>query len=173
MNNQLKLKLKKRWDLRNPTIYAAGKIWHAPIFRELRKSFKINSRWIDYSDDHRYVKTRKDILWQHCLEDSTTCDIMVIYCDKKNESQRGVLVELGQALAAGKIVYLINTCETFEACGTSDVAFTQHENFVRVGSRRLKYSAKIGFLLAVADWRKRRELSGQIFANRHKLQTNS
>jgi nucleoside 2-deoxyribosyltransferase len=157
MNNQLKLKLKKRWDLRNPTIYAAGKIWHAETFKRLRKHFKINSRWIDYDDDHWIVKTRKDILWQQCLEDSTTCDIMVIYCDKMDESQRGVLVELGQALAAGKFVYLVNTCKTFEACGTSDVAFTQHENFIRIRKPGRKYSARIGFQLAIIDWRERHQ----------------
>ena len=72
MNNRLKLALARALVARHnraklePTIYAAGKIWYAPIFRKLREQFNINSRWIDYSDDHRFVKTRKDILWQQC-----------------------------------------------------------------------------------------------------------
>lgn len=150
----------KGWDSKNPTVYAAGKIWHAPIFRSLRGQFNINSRWIDYDENH-WVVQRKNILWQRCLEDSTSADIMVIYCDKMDEQQRGVLVEAGQALAAGKYVYLINSCVSFEACGASDVAFTCHENFIRLRKGE-RLTPETGFRLAVADWRKRKKMQTQI-----------
>jgi hypothetical protein len=151
----------KGWDSKNPTVYAAGKIWHAPIFRSLRGQFNINSRWIDLDNDHWIVKSRKDILWQQCLEDSTSADIMVIYCEDETEVQRGVLVEAGMALAAGKYVYLINSCVSFKACGTSDVAFTCHENFIKIREGD-KLRAETGFRLAVVDWRKRKKMHAKI-----------
>ena len=134
-----------------PTIYAAGKIWYAPIFRKLRKQFKINSRWIDYSDDHRYVKTRKDILWEQCLQDSTSADMMVIWSGNYADEQRGVLVEMGQALAAGKFVYLINSGASFEANDGSDAAYTHHPRFVKISARE----PHVGFGLAVKHWQNR------------------
>jgi hypothetical protein len=157
MNNRLKLALARALIARNkrskiePTIYAAGKIWYAPIFRKLRKSFKINSRWIDYDDDHRYVKMRKDILWEHCLEDSTSADMMIIWSGNHDDEQRGVLVEMGQALAAGKFVYLINSGASFEANNGSDAAYTHHPRFVKIEARE----PHVGFGLAVKHWQKR------------------
>ena len=157
MNNRLKLALARALVARHnrakiePTIYAAGKIWYAPIFRKLRKSFKINSRWIDYSDDHRFVKTRKDILWEQCLEDSTSADMMIIWSGNHDDEQRGVLVEMGQALAAGKFVYLINSGASFEANNGSDAAYTHHPRFVKIEARE----PHVGFSLAVKHWQKR------------------
>jgi len=157
MNNRLKLALARALVARHnraklePTIYAAGKIWYAPIFRKLRESFKINSRWIDYSDDHRFVKTRKDILWQHCLEDSTSADMMIIWSGDHDDEQRGVLVETGQALAAGKYVYLINSGASFEATSGSDAAYAHHPRFVKIEAKE----PHVGFGLAVKHWQER------------------
>ena len=157
MNNRLKLALARALVARHnraklePTIYAAGKIWYAPIFRKLRESFNINSRWIDYSDDHRFVKTRKDILWQQCLEDSTSADMMIIWSGDYDDEQRGVLVETGQALAAGKFVYLINSGASFEAKSGSDAAYAHHPRFVKIEARE----PHVGFGLAVKHWQNR------------------
>ena len=155
MNNRLKLALARALVARHnraklePTIYAAGKIWYAPIFRKLREQFNINSRWIDYSDDHRFVKTRKDILWQQCLEDSTSADMMVIWSGDYDDEQRGVLVETGQALAAGKFVYLINSGASFEATSGSDAAYAHHPRFIKIEADG-PYS---GFRQAVRHWK--------------------
>jgi len=157
MNNRLKLALARALVARHnraklePTIYAAGKIWYAPIFRKLRKSFNINSRWIDYSDDHRFVKTRKDILWEQCLEDSTSADMMIIWSGAYDDEQRGVLVETGQALAAGKFVYLINSGASFEAKNGSDAAYAHHPRFVKIEAKE----PHVGFGLAVKHWQER------------------
>ena len=154
MNNRLKLALARALVARHnraklePTIYAAGKIWYAPIFRKLRESFKINSRWIDYSDDHRFVKMRKDILWEQCLQDSTSADMMIIWSGNHDDEQRGVLVEMGQALAAGKFVYLINSGASFEAKNGSDAAYAHHPRFVKIEAR----DPHVGFGLAVKHW---------------------
>ena len=157
MNSRLKLALARALVARNnrakiePTIYAAGKIWYAPIFRKLRKSFKINSRWIDYDDNHEIVKTRKDILWEHCLEDSTSADMMIIWSGNHDDEQRGVLVEMGQALAAGKFVYLINSGASFEAKNGSDAAYAHHPRFVKIEAKE----PHVGFGLAVKHWQER------------------
>ena len=161
MNNKLKIAIarakiarakkaeaKKAKAKKGPTIYAAGKIWYAPIFRDLRKRFNIISRWIDYSDDHWIVKTRKDILWQHCLEDSTSADMMIIWSGDYDDEQRGVLVELGQALAAGKYVYLINSGASFEANGGSDAAYAHHDRFFKLEDS----NPESGFRRAVNHW---------------------
>ena len=115
-------------------VYVASKVWHAPKWREHLDVFKhfnvgVTSRWIDYADDSDIVQNRKGELWQHCLEDIQKADAMIVYCERFDEQQRGVLVEAGHAIALGKPVICINTCETFAACGTSDVAFTHHRLF--------------------------------------------
>jgi hypothetical protein len=160
LNNLLKIALAraiiKRAELAKskppePTIYAAGKIWYAPIFRKMRENFKINSRWIYLDQDHEIVKTRKDVLWEQCLQDYTSADIMIIWSGNYADEQRGVLVELGQALAAGKYVYLINSGASFEANGGSDAAYTYHPRFVKLEADG-PYS---GFRQAVKHWQER------------------
>jgi len=93
----------------------------------LNMDFTITSRWIDYEDHSDIVMNRKGELWQHCLEDIAAADAMMIYCGDFREEQRGVLVEAGIAMALGKPVVCINTCQTLSAAvGVSDVAFTHH-----------------------------------------------
>jgi len=114
-------------------VYVASKVWHAPAWREHRADLEleglvhVTSRWIDYADDSDIVQNRKGELWQHCLEDIQSADAMIVYCGRFDEQQRGVLVEAGHAIALGKPVICINTCQTFTALdGVSDVAFTRH-----------------------------------------------
>ena len=139
-----------------PTIYAAGKTWYAGVFRQLRDllGYNIIARWIDLDPESDFVKNEKGRLWSQCLEDSTTADITIVYCGNVNEEQRGALVEIGQALAAGKFVYLINSCKTFEADDGSDVAFTQYPRFVRIKTEK-SVAARVGYRLAIQDWQKR------------------
>ena len=96
-----------------PTIYAAGKTWHAATFRQLRDvlGYNIIARWIDLDPESDFVANEKGKLWAQCLEDATTADITIVYCGNSNEEQRGALVEIGHAIAAGKFVYLLNSCK--------------------------------------------------------------
>jgi nucleoside 2-deoxyribosyltransferase len=118
---------------RRPTMkfYTAGKIWHAPKFRELRDSygFSIQARWIDLEADSDIVKNRKDILWTQCLEDVRSSSYVLLYSETFDEEQRGALVELGMAFAFNKPVYAIGTCKSLKANGISDVAFTHYPLF--------------------------------------------
>ena len=115
-------------------IYSAAKIWHAPKFQDLRDNggYDINARWIDYDAEHPIVQ-QKAVLWQHCLEDVVSADFMVIYCEDPAEEMRGVIMEAGHAMAAGKNIYCINTTDSFSPCPISDVAFTHHPqwHFIR------------------------------------------
>ena len=56
--------------------------------------------------------------------------------------------------AAGKFVYLINSCKTFEANDGADVAFTQYPRFVKIETEK-SVAARIGYRLAIQDWRQR------------------
>ena len=144
-----------------PSIYAAGKTWHAAIFRQLRDllGYNIIARWIYLDPNSDFVANEKGKLWAQCLEDATTADITIVYCGNPNEEQRGALVEIGHALAAGKFVYLINSCKTFEANDGSDVAFTHHPRFVRIKTEK-SVAARIGYRLAIRDWQQRQASEG-------------
>ena len=115
-------------------IYGASKVWHAPLWQDIRsQGFDITGRWIDYTDDSYIVTHCKDILWQHCLEDVTAADAVIIYCGDSEEEQRGVVMEAGHAIGQGKPVYCINSCKTFSPNAISDVAFTHHRLWNGVG----------------------------------------
>jgi hypothetical protein len=111
--------------------YTASKIWHAPKFQHLRDTIglPVQARWIDLKDDDDIVQNRKGDLWQLCLEDVTRSDFMLLYSEDFEEEQRGALVELGMAFAAGKRVYAVGRCKSISPNGISDVAFTHHELF--------------------------------------------
>ena len=116
--------------------YCASKVWHAAQWRDAQDmGYPITSRWIHYDDDSDIVLNRKGELWQHCLEDVTAADAVIIYCGSRDEEQRGAVMEAGHAMGQGKPVYCINSCKTFSPCSISDVAFTHHPlwNWVRPG----------------------------------------
>jgi nucleoside 2-deoxyribosyltransferase len=111
--------------------YTAGKTWHAPKFQHLRDTLgmPVQARWIDLKDDDDIVVNRKGDLWQLCLEDVTRSDFLLLYSEAFEEEQRGALVELGMAFAAGKRVYAIGRCKSIAPNAISDVAFTHHKLF--------------------------------------------
>jgi hypothetical protein len=111
--------------------YTAGKIWHAPKFQHLRDTLglPVQARWIDLKNDDDIVRNRKGDLWQLCLEDVTQSDFMLLYSEDWEEEQRGALVELGMAFAAGKHVFAVGRCKSISPNGISDVAFTHHDLF--------------------------------------------
>ena len=108
--------------------YPAGKVWHAPKFQGLRTFFgdAVNARWIDYTNDHDIVISRKGELWQHCLEDVASSDFLLIYAEEQGEEQRGALVEVGMAYSLGKPVFAVGACKSTKPNKVSDVAFTHH-----------------------------------------------
>lgn len=105
-------------------IYSAGKVWHAPKFRDLRDNsgYNIIANWIDWGDQ----ANGDSRVWPHCLRDASNCDLLILYSEEQNEEQRGAIMEAGHAMATGKPVYAIGKCKTLQANSISDVAFTNN-----------------------------------------------
>lgn len=121
-----------------PKFYLAGKIWHAPQFRQIREiGFDVQARWIDLEQDDPIVLNRKDLLWQMCFEDVRDSDFLLLYSGDESEEQRGALVELGMAYGMNKPVFAINRCRSLRANDISDVAFTHHHLFTWLTSQTL------------------------------------
>lgn len=111
--------------------YTAGKIWHAPKFKDLRDNHKlpVRARWIDLKDEDDIVQNRKGDLWQLCYEDVRDSDFVLLYSEEWSEEQRGALVELGMAYGMQKPVYAVGKCKSLGANAISDVAFTHYPLF--------------------------------------------
>lgn len=104
-------------------IYSAGKVRHAEKFRKLRDEHNLNIQcnWIDMGPQ-AFGDPR---VWEHCLRDIQRCDYLVLYCEPEDKLV-GAMVEIGHAIALGKPVYCIGTCETLTVGANSDVAVTHH-----------------------------------------------
>ena len=150
----------------NPSIYSASKIWHNTKWTDLRDKFgfNINARWINLPCGEEGNQTgaklltpeEKLVLWNECQYDVCTADMVVLYCEKREE-QRGALVEFGMMLGAAfyapvpKPVYVIGSCLSIEANAISDVAFMYHPMVHRVSSTLLpngSYDHLEGYLAA-------------------------
>jgi nucleoside 2-deoxyribosyltransferase len=144
--------------------YTAGKIWHAPKFRQLRDEvgLPVNARWIDLDALHPIVVSQKDVLWQMCLEDVTQSDFLLLYCGEESEEQRGALVEIGMAFAAGKPVYAIGRCKSITPTAISDVAFTHHPLWTWLDTDNLVKGAYYAIAIEIAKRIKRRENQHQV-----------
>ena len=118
-------------------IYTASKIWHNKRWVALRgRGFNIISQWINFDCGTKENPTgAKDLtivekmrLWKMCIEDVQKCDLLIAYTEE-GETHRGVLVEIGAALASNKPVYLIGTCASFKENDGTSAVFTHHPLF--------------------------------------------
>ena len=118
-------------------IYTASKIWHNKRWIALRgQGFNIVSRWINFDcgtkenpSGAKDLNTVEKInLWKMCIEDVQKCDLLIAYAEE-GETHRGVLVEIGAALASNKPVYLIGTCASFKENDGTSAVFTHHPLF--------------------------------------------
>jgi len=88
-------------------IYIASKAIRRPRWRELRDAgAPFISRWIDVADGLSDDEVNFAELWTWCMEDVANCDVLIAVV-APDERLKGVLVELGAALALGKRVILI------------------------------------------------------------------
>jgi hypothetical protein len=90
-----------------PGIYIASKAIHRPKWRELRDNYEVPiiSRWIDVEDGLPDSAIDFDELWDNCLEDVARCDVLIAVA-QPDERLKGVILEIGAALSAGKRVLL-------------------------------------------------------------------
>lgn len=88
-------------------IYIASKAIHRPMWRTLRDEYElpIISRWIDVEDGLPDSAIDFDDLWQKCHEDVAACDVLIAVT-QPDERLKGVIFEIGAAIALGKRVML-------------------------------------------------------------------
>jgi hypothetical protein len=88
-------------------IYIASKAAHRPRWRDLRAAgAPFISRWIDLGDDIADEDVNFPELWTWCIEDVKECDVLIAVV-ASGERLKGVLIEIGAALAFGKRIIVI------------------------------------------------------------------
>jgi nucleoside 2-deoxyribosyltransferase len=88
-------------------IYIASKAVRRDRWRQLRESgAPFNSRWIDVEDGLPDEQIDFAELWQWCIEDVRACDILIAVVEP-GERLKGVLIEIGAAIALGKRVIVL------------------------------------------------------------------
>ncbi len=90
-------------------IYIASKSEHGPKWREMRsllaeEGHEVISTWIDESGPGESADMTD--LWVRCIREASSCDILIaVYYP--GEVWKGAFLEIGAALAHGKLVYAI------------------------------------------------------------------
>lgn len=91
-------------------IYIASKVKHAQKWRHLRATgAPIISSWIDEAGEGQ--TTSYDELAERCLREVMDSKAVILYCEP-GDVLKGVLIEVGAALAANTQVYCVGTCES-------------------------------------------------------------
>jgi nucleoside 2-deoxyribosyltransferase len=113
-------------------LYIATKLHHAAVFRSLRDFWKkkgiiVSSRWIDFAG-HEHVATPADFhaFWLVDEQDVRNSDALLAY-GEADDVLCGALVEVGMAIALGKIVFVVGSSPSF---GT----WTNHPSVIRADS---------------------------------------
>jgi hypothetical protein len=91
-------------------VYVASKAKHAPWWQALRAAgLDICATWVDWEFNHSgAVPTPADWAahWERCVTEARDCDVLLLHA-MPDETQKGGLIELGAALAAGKKVFIV------------------------------------------------------------------
>lgn len=92
----------------NTKVYLASCTRHATKWKHLRwPGIKIISTWHDsfsHTDEQDHLLMRE--LWKRNLEQVKSCDVLICF-QEDDDRLRGALVELGAALAWGKLVIYV------------------------------------------------------------------
>jgi hypothetical protein len=98
-----------------PRVYIASKTCHANNWRALRASLagsmKIACSWIDEAGPGESADLAD--LWRRCIREAAAADALIVYGQHTDGPLRGALLEVGAALAAGRPVIQVGTCDTF------------------------------------------------------------
>lgn len=100
------------------SVYTASKTKYAPMWQGLRLSgINVISTWIDEAE----VGDTDDLadLWDRCIEEASTCDVLLAYRGASDEILKGAFIEIGAALSAGAHVFL---------AGPFEESFTHHQS---------------------------------------------
>lgn len=90
-------------------LYVASKAHHGKMWQSYRAAYAlfgvhIISTWIDESEAGQ-TRDKSD-LWVRCIGEAHRCDMLLAY-HEEGEVWKGALVEIGAALAGGKLVYFV------------------------------------------------------------------
>jgi hypothetical protein len=93
------------------TVYVASKSRHWPFWQALRAAgVPILCSWIDAEFNRTGADLTKDAWarhWQLCVDQEAAADVTLFYA-AEDERHMGALVEVGAALANGKMVYAVS-----------------------------------------------------------------
>ncbi len=92
-------------------VYCASKSKYWPWWTALRAAgIPITATWVDWDFNKDTGREPSHDSWQAhwiaCIEQARDADIVLAFCGAE-ESQNGALLEVGAALGAGKMVYLV------------------------------------------------------------------
>lgn len=120
--------------------YPASKPHHAPMWRQWRDEHgvKMTSTWIDLPGD----RLLPDSLGEDCLRDVSRCDAVVLYEDREERDSKywtGALVEIGAALALGKVVLAVAHPNTLRRLAV----WAKHRHFIAVDNLESAFGFRI------------------------------
>lgn len=108
-------------------VYAASKVKHAGMWRALRDfGMPIHSSWIDEAGEGQTADHAE--LAMRCLLEVHETQALILFCEP-GDILKGALIEAGAALALGKHVYCVGTCESL-----SIRTFSKHPNWHEVST---------------------------------------
>ena len=91
-------------------IYAASKAKHGPWWAALRAAgLDICSTWPEWRFNYNGATPSPEdwaTHWANCINQAAACDILLLHA-MDGEVQKGALIELGAALAAGRRVFVV------------------------------------------------------------------
>lgn len=89
------------------TIYVASRTKHAERWKSIRAAwsdtFKVNSTWLDEAGPGESESLTD--LAHRCIREASEADALVVYVEPGDLPLKGVLMEVGAALASRKPVY--------------------------------------------------------------------
>lgn len=97
--------------------YVASKVKHAEFWKMLRRTIDITSTWI-YEAGQGQTADHAELA-QRCLDEIAQADALILLCSP-GDILKGASIEAGMALALGKPVFCVGTCETLSK------TFTKH-----------------------------------------------
>lgn len=98
-------------------VYLASKLEHEPLLHDFRVSLRADvivvSRWLDMTSFEK-KGTPADFVWCWLVDENDVrkCDILVVF-GKTEDQLRGALVEVGMAIALGKLVIAVGDCKSY------------------------------------------------------------
>ena len=104
-----------------PSFYVASKTKHAEMWKAAREAGEpIIATWIDEAGPGQTKDPGE--LADRCVREAAQASATILYCEP-GEALKGALIEVGAALAAGRLVVCVGTCASISE------TFNKHRNW--------------------------------------------